>query len=400
MIVFDLDETLLFNIGINIFSCIITLIIFYRVKKNFVDTYDIRLLLKSEAATLLVLLADIAMWILNGKSGAFLRTLSYANIILYFIMQIAIVFWWLRYAWYHLFGCKIPEKKETFFVLVPFAFLGLLVLTSPINGWCFYLDDANYYHRGVLSAPMSVIILLYLLSVTVAALIQVRKEIFVDRKKELLTIAFFSVPPFLGGFMQIVLYGFSLVWPCVVVSSLLILLNKEGKILSQDALTGLNNRRRMEQVVKIYEEGQIRAAALIMLDINNFKHINDKYGHHLGDMALIQAANILRATVNGTSAFLARYGGDEFVIILPEGEERAAKEAAQKIRDSFDHFSNTNQLPFRLSVSIGFAVSANASDIRIANLLRTADENMYRDKALHHQRKHTKPQQQQLSSPT
>ncbi len=131
------------------------------------------------------------MWILNGKSGAFLRTLSYANIILYFIMQIAIVFWWLRYAWYHLFGCKMPEKKETFFVLVPFAFLGLLVLTSPINGWCFYLDDANYYHRGVLSAPMSVIILLYLLSVTVAALIQVRKEIFVDRKKELLTIAFF-----------------------------------------------------------------------------------------------------------------------------------------------------------------------------------------------------------------
>ena len=93
MIVFDLDETLLFNIGINIFSYIITLIIFYRVKRGFADTYDIRLLLKSEAATLLVLLADIAMWILNGKSGAFLRTLSYANIILYFIMQIAIVFW-------------------------------------------------------------------------------------------------------------------------------------------------------------------------------------------------------------------------------------------------------------------------------------------------------------------
>lgn len=385
MIIFDSRETLLLNIGINAFSCIITLIIFYSIKKDFADTYDIRLLRRIEITTLLVLLADIAMWLLNGKSGAFLRALSYANTILYFLMQLVVVFWWLRYACYRIFGQEIPKKKEILFILVPFSFLSLITLASPLNGWCFYLDDANYYHRGALSGLMSLVVLLYLLSVTVAALTQYRKEIFADRKKELMTIAFFAGPPFLGGFMQTVFHGFSLVWPCVVISSLLILLNKESQAIAQDALTGLNNRRSMEKFFRTYEEGQLRTVALIMMDVNGFKHINDQYGHSLGDIALIQAANILRATFNGTSAFLARYGGDEFVVVLPECEERAAGEAVHKIRDGFEHFSNTKQLPFRLSVSVGCAVSTEKSDNRIANLFGEADENMYRDKALHHQ---------------
>ncbi len=389
MIRFDPGETLLFNTGVNVFSCIITLIILYSIKRDFADTYDIRLLRRIEAAILLVLLADMAMWLMNGKSGGFLRILGYANLIFYFIMQTVVALWWIRYAWYRIFGQKMHRKKELFFVLIPFALLGLIVLASPLNGWCFYLDDANYYHRGVLSAPMSVIILLYLLSVTVIALVQYRKEVLVDRKKELLTISFFAVPPFLGGFAQTVFYGLSMVWPCVVVSSLLILLNKESQAISQDALTGLNNRRNMERMLRTYEAGQNRAATLIMLDINDFKHINDQYGHNSGDMALIQVANILRTTFNGTPAFLARYGGDEFAIVFPEGEDRLAKEAVQKIKNNFDHFSKTNHFPFRLSVSIGYAVSTEKSDNRIANLLKEADENMYRDKALHHQDKRT-----------
>ena len=389
MIVFDSGATLLFNIGIDIFSCIITLITFFSAKRDFPDTYDSRLLRKIEITTLLILLADMAMWLLNGKSGNFLRSLSYVNSMLYFLMQIVVVFWWLRYTWYRLFNRKMSREKEISFVLVPLVFLSLIVLVSPLNGWCFYLDEANYYHRGAWSAPMSAVVLLYLLSVTVAALRQYRKEHFVDRKKELLTIAFFAVPPLLGGFAQTVFHGFSLVWPCVVVSSLLILLNKESQTISQDALTGLNNRRSMEKVLRTYEEGQLRAVALIMLDVNGFKHINDQYGHSAGDMALVQAANILRTTFNGTSAFLARYGGDEFIVILPECEERATKEAADNIYDSFEEFSNTELFPFRLSVSIGYAVSTERSDHRIADLLREADENMYREKALHHQGKQT-----------
>ena len=384
MIIFDISETLFFNIGIDVFSGIITLIILYSYKRDFADTYSIRLMRMIEAAVLLILLTDIVMWILNGKSGDYVRALSYIDIIIYFIMQIVVALFWLRYAWYRIFGHSIPRKNEAFYVLVPFIILSMIVIASPLNGWCFYLDDANYYHRGVLSAPMSVVILAYLLSVSVIALSQYRKEVLIDRKKELLTIAFFAVPPFLGGVAQTVFYGFSLVWPCAVVSSLMILLNRESQVISQDTLTGLNNRRNMERHLRTYEEGQNRPVTLIMLDVNDFKHINDQYGHYSGDMALIQTANILRSTFNGTSAFLARYGGDEFVIVMPEGKESTAEEITQKIRNNFDVFNRSKQFPFLLTVSAGYAISTEKANNRIANLLREADENMYQDKSRYH----------------
>ena len=392
MIVFDISETLFFNIGIDVFSSIITLIILYSYKRDFADTYSIRLLRMIETAVLLILLTDIVMWILNGKSGDYVRALSYIDIIIYFIMQIVVALFWLRYAWYRIFGHSIPRKNEAFYVLVPFIILSMIVIASPLNGWCFYLDDANYYHRGVLSAPMSVVILAYLLSVSVIALSQYRKEVLIDRKKELLTIAFFAVPPFLGGVAQTVFYGFSLVWPCAVVSSLMILLNRESQVISQDSLTGLNNRRNMERHLRTYEEGQNRPVTLIMLDVNDFKHINDQYGHYSGDMALIQTSNILRSTFNGTSAFLARYGGDEFVIVMPEGKESTAEETTQKIKNNFDVFNRSTQFPFRLTVSAGYAISTEKADNRTANLLREADEKMYQDKSRYHREKQTQQQ--------
>lgn len=389
MIAFNLTHTLLFNIGVNTFSCIITLIILYSYKRNFADTYDARLLCKIEALILLILLADIGMWILNGKSGQLMRALNYTDNILYFLMQIAVAFYWLRYAYYRTFRQNFARKKEIFWVIIPFILLSIIVITSPLNGWCFYLDDANYYHRGVLSAPMSVVILAYLLSISAIALTQYKKEVFSDRKKELLTIAFFVVPPFIGGTIQTVFYGISMIWPCTVVSSLLVLLDKESQAISQDSLTRLNNRRNMERHLATYEDGKNRAVTLIVLDINDFKYINDRYGHASGDMALMQTANLLREMFNGTSTFLARYGGDEFVIIMQQGEEGAAGQVIRKIKNNFADFNESRQFPFQLSVSAGYAISSVKGVNRTANLFKEADENMYHDKTLYHREEQT-----------
>lgn len=383
--ILNLKEILLFNIGINAFSCIITCIILCSLRKDFADSYEIRLLQKAVTTILLVLLSDITMWTLNGRSTDFLRILNYTNTILYFIMQLAVVYWWIRYAWYRLFNRKMPKKKENLFILFPFLLLSLIVLTSPLTGWCFYFDRDNYYHRGILSMPMAILILLYLFFITTASLLQYKKERITDRKKELLIIAFFTFPAFLGGFLQMVFYGFSIVWPCVVITSLLVLLNKESHAISQDALTGLNNRRSMEKLLSTYEDN--RAVTLIMLDINDFKNINDKYGHSLGDLALIKTADILRTSFNETSAFLARYAGDEFVVILPDGKEATAIEAVEKIKSNFELFSKTNHFPFRLSVSVGYAISTEKSEKKIEKLLKEADDDMYRNKVLHHRKK-------------
>lgn len=396
MIVLNISNALAYNIGIDAFSSIITLVIYHSYKRDFANTNDICLLRKIEMTVLLIIFADMGMWALDGKEGSFMRALSYMTGIFFFVMEIAVTLGWLRYAWHRIFGRNIQREKEFYYVLLPFTVLGLLVISSPLTGWCFYLDPANYYHRGLLSTLLYAILLAYLMSISVMALTQYKKETLIDRKQELLTIAFFPVPPFIGGLMQTVFFGLSLIWPCAVFSCLLVLLNKESQAISQDSLTGLNNRRSMEKYLHIFEEDSEQPVTLIMLDINNFKEINDQYGHIIGDAALIEAANILRTVFRGTTAFLARYGGDEFVVIMPEGEESTVVETIGKIRKSFDSFSKTEHFPFGLSVSAGYAISTQKSDNRTVGLLKEADENMYRDKALYFSGKHPNEDTQKL----
>ena len=373
-------STALFNIGINIFSCIIVTIILFSYKKNFASTHDIRLLIKTTFGIVIVLLLDIMMWLLNGKSGRLAGALSHAVITSYFFVQIYIVFEWVRYAWYRIFGKKMDVCKEKLFVIIPLTVFALFTATNFLTEWIFYIDQNNMYHRGILSEPLAVALLMYPVIISVLALYKRKGEQSHDRRTELLTIALFILPPFLGASVQIALYGISLLWPATAISSLLILLNKESQAILQDPLTGLNNRRNMEKHFAVYEQGQNRMVTVIMLDLDNFKHINDQYGHSVGDKALHLAADILRSVFIGTSAFLARLGGDEFIVIIPQGKESAARETEQKIKDAFDAFSRTEKLPFSLSASIGWAISDSHSPGRMERLLKEADEKMYRDK--------------------
>lgn len=373
-------STALFNIGVNVFSCIIVAIILLSYQRNFASAYDIRLLVKTELGIAAILLLDTVMWMLNGKGDRLTGTLSHIVISAYFFLQIYVIFMWVRYAWYRIFGKKMASAKETLFIIIPFFFLSLLIATNFLTRWIFYIDQHNIYHRGILLEFMALTLLLYPLVMSAISLSKLKNEKDHDRRTELLTIALFVLPPFVGAAVQIAMYGISLLWPATAISSLLILLNKESQAILQDPLTGLNNRRNMEKHFAVYEQGQNRAVTVIMLDLDDFKHINDQYGHSVGDKALQRAADILRSSFIGTNAFLARLGGDEFVIIMPQGKENAAKETTQKIKDAFDAFSKTEQLPFKLSASIGWALSDKHSPGRMERLLKEADEKMYRDK--------------------
>lgn len=373
-------STALFNIGINVFSCIIVTIILFSYKKNFASTHDIRLLIKTTFGIAIVLLLDIMMWLLNGKSGRLTGALSHAVITAYFFIQIYIVPMWVRYAWYRIFGKKMAAGKEILLIIIPFTILVLFTATNFLTEWIFYIDQNNMYHRGILSEPLAVVLLMYPVIISVLALYKRKGEQSHDRRTELLTIALFILPPFLGASVQIALYGISLLWPATAISSLLILLNKESQAILQDPLTGLNNRRNMEKHFAVYEQGQNRMVTVIMLDLDNFKHINDQYGHSVGDKALQLAADILRSVFIGTNAFFARLGGDEFIVILPQGRENEANDTVQKIKDAFASFSKTEQLPFTLSASIGCAISDRHSPGRMERLLKEADEKMYLDK--------------------
>src|ERR1051325_10341317 len=102
-----------------------------------------------------------------------------------------------------------------------------------------------------------------------------------------------------------------------------------------DSLTGLFNRRAFEKKIADEFERAKRyhhAFSLLILDIDNFKTINDTYGHHGGDTALIRISEILKAKTR-RSDFPSRYGGEEFVLILPETNQESALQVANKVQD-------------------------------------------------------------------
>ena len=372
---------LTYNAGIGIFSCAITLVIWYFYKRNFADTHDIGMLRRIEASLLVVLLSDIGMWLLDGRAGGLIRVMLYVINIINFLMVIVVAIQWLEYAWFRIYRREMPGIRKMAPALIPFGLTAVFILSSPWTGWSFYLDDANVYHRGEFAILQYLVLLAYLLGASVMALIQRKKEAARDRRAELLTIAFFTAPPLMGGLVQTAFYGLNLIWPCAVISSLLVLLNKAGEAISQDTITGLNNRRNLEKHLRQYDENQDRPVTLMMLDIDAFKRINDQHGHSAGDQAIMEAAQVLKKVFGGSSAFLSRFGGDEFVVVIPGADEGKAQAAITRIHASFEALSAEHRFPFQLSVSAGYAMSEKTGATRTAELLKTADKRMYEAKA-------------------
>lgn len=149
-----------------------------------------------------------------------------------------------------------------------------------------------------------------------------------------------------------------------------------------DLLTGLANRRRLQQrldeCISCCDEG--RMLAVLFLDLDRFKPVNDRYGHHVGDQLLVAVADRLRSCVRG-SDLVARLGGDEFVVLLDT--IRAAEQAARVGRKILTALSQPLLLDGRdvtTSASLGIALCPR-DGADAATLLHRADQAMYRAKA-------------------
>jgi diguanylate cyclase (GGDEF)-like protein/PAS domain S-box-containing protein len=149
---------------------------------------------------------------------------------------------------------------------------------------------------------------------------------------------------------------------------------------ARDPLTGLGNYRHLAEVLDMEikrSERTGREFALLLFDLDGLKKINDQYGHLTGSHALCRVADVLSFCRNTDTA--ARYGGDEFAVVLPETGADAANEVARRICDNIAH----DGMGPLLSVSVGVAVYPHDGE-RIEALLHTADVAMYSMKATRH----------------
>jgi len=248
-----------------------------------------------------------------------------------------------------------------------------MTIVSLFADVIFYIDADNIYHRGRYFLVMAIICFLYIAYAYILLIVK-RKMI---NKREFLSLALFIVPAVIGGVIQILVYGITLLWICATLSLLIIYINIQNGQLYKDYLTDLYNRRQFDNYIRAKINSSNKKIAGLMIDIDSFKKINDLYGHDNGDLALKYTAQILRETFSEKD-FIARYGGDEFVVVIEVSDEEEPYEYIDKINYGFEKFNSTKELPFKITASVGYGI--HVSNETVTDFFRKMDKMMYINK--------------------
>ena len=151
---------------------------------------------------------------------------------------------------------------------------------------------------------------------------------------------------------------------------------------NSDPLTGLSNRRGMERqadriIASARDSGE--PISLLVIDIDRFKAINDRYGHDVGDIVLKEVAEVVRATVRKSDA-IARFGGEEIVVLLPALAADPASRMAERIRRAVQQQVGRGE-PHEVTVTVSVGVATRAGwSLSFTDLFRSADQALYRAK--------------------
>lgn len=155
------------------------------------------------------------------------------------------------------------------------------------------------------------------------------------------------------------------------------------ELAATDSLTGLANRRQLDQVLRrewSRTQRNYRPLAVLMVDVDHFKAFNEHYGHQGGDVALRQVAAAIDNSIRRPADLAARYGGEEFLVVLPETERNGAQLLAERIRRNVEALPPFGDDTQKVTVSIGIGCYTPGAAQNLATLLGSADDALYRAK--------------------
>jgi diguanylate cyclase (GGDEF)-like protein len=184
--------------------------------------------------------------------------------------------------------------------------------------------------------------------------------------------------PFTGSALDMLVGSMRLIWPCMTAAllySYFFMVRSDSRL---DTLTEIGNRFSFNEFTdKLSRHNTGESWAIVMIDMDHFKHINDTLGHQAGDQALQDMAGIIKNGIRG-SDFAARYGGDEFV--LATRVENGIVQRMREIQEAVDRHNAKKVRPFKLEISYGYDVYTADGRQSIDEFLSHIDGLMYRHK--------------------
>ena len=304
----------------------------------------------------------------------------------YFLATAAMCFFWFIYFEY-LRETRFVKRRR--YVLYSTSILWLMVialLENLFNHSLFYIDESGVYRRGPFFILTYILSYSYVLIAFIRVMINLKRDTEATNKDLLIRLAFFPLFPGISGVLQFIYPRLPIACATISITTLYLYLTWVDQLISLDPLTGLNNRKQLthtfNNLSKSHEDqDKIR---LYLIDVNHFKQINDTYGHLQGDNALKIIAEALKAACKGANrgTVIARYGGDEFVILVSENNNDETIDLKERIKEKLKELSKKKSVPFELTVSVGSACSDNGDSLK--DLILKADKAMYMEKKKYH----------------
>lgn len=250
----------------------------------------------------------------------------------------------------------------------------VLLIVNLFEPIVFEIDENNVYHRGdyyILFVVLGFVLVFY--GYTYYMIAKLRNP-----SLRYFPVLEFLAPVVVGNIVQMKIYGISLLPISFAVAFAAITIALQNECIYIDKLTGVYNRYELDKILKRrhYRRGEKLIA--MMLDLNDFKSINDTYSHEEGDQALVAFAKALMEAI-GSEGLVIRFAGDEFIILIPVFKPATIDKYKDRIHKKLDEYNETSGKPYKLSTAIGGRIFDPHSE-NTSGIVNEIDSMMYKDK--------------------
>ncbi|NLT13261.1 MAG: GGDEF domain-containing protein [Clostridiales bacterium] len=362
---------------INLYSIAILAIIFIQMLRSS-DKYLLpqKLFMWVLLVTAVMLVMDILSRF-DGHPGTLYEAANHIGNFMIFLLSPILPSIWLLYT--HSRVQKGECKIRRFLFLLPTlsGVNAVMLILSQFFGWFYTIGAGNIYRRG----PMFWFPVAVTLIITVATFILVIANRNKLEKKHFNALLLFPVPPLVCILLQIIYYGTSLILNGATLSILTVFVTIQNERMNLDYLTSAYNRKGLETYIrqKINASTEHKTFAAILLDLDNFKSINDSFGHSTGDHVLVESTKLLRSCLRSDD-LIARYGGDEFYIIMNISDPDELENIACRIRTRIQEYNDSSNEPYKIGFSMGYTVYNFHNHLNVEQFHKQLDGLMYESK--------------------
>ncbi len=390
---FSIYDPFVLYLVLNLFCLALVLITIVTSKRNFNNSGAQKVfVIALTVLTFMIIIDTLYAAIDMGRIKVTSVEVTYLVKNLYFICGLLSGFFWFIY-FERVLKSKFSENNKSILFSSVLIIIGvILLIINRYTGFMFKMTISNDTNEVIRYERTSTIgFTLFYCCIYIYVIVSVVRCFYYSRKKEhyvesqkYMVVGVLAFTPIIFGVLQLFYPRLPIVCAGLTLSTFILYVYATNDQVSNDGLTDLLNRKRalrsIERTIKLKLD-ESTLFVLFMVDLNDFKHINDEYGHLEGDQALITTAEALTKVSSNQKRkmIVGRFGGDEFLIGVTLDMEAEIDIIIEQINNELKLQSDVINKGYTLSASIGFAIYSNKLNT-IKDLIEEADKKLYESK--------------------